>query len=440
LTPLKGLHILYRAVATGASHDSGERFPPPRCHPETRTKMLQELRDWSSQMDASSRVLWLHGPAGAGKSAIVQTLSQQLADKCLVASFFFKRGDSSRGNAWGLFPTISYQLATVLPEFQSAVLQQVEKDPSVVNKSLAIQLYDLVIKPFKTINYRGSPFILIIDGLDECNGQEIQQEILRSLGNSLHDHSPPLRILIASRPEPHIHKIFEGPCFSGLYCTTNVEQSFEDVRRYLRDQFARIQEHHDAMAMVPSPWPTAEVLERLVDKSSGYFIYASTIIKYVEDEDFRPTEQLEHIEQPDSKQADSPFATLDQLYTQILSEVPDRPRLLNILCLIIHPKSRQMTCHRIQQLLRLGPGGVHLALRRLQAVLALPANNRGEIKVYHASFRDFLMDEARSGIFCVDDLCSHLQLAQCILDAFSYTSFLKNPDWLIYREDKHPFW
>ncbi|KAJ6603651.1 NACHT domain-containing protein, partial [Mycena sp. CBHHK59/15] len=265
----------------GASHDSGERFLPPRCHPETRMKMLQKLRDWSSQTDASSRVLWLHGPAGAGKSAIAQTLSQQLeADRCLGASFFFKRGDSSRGNARGLFPTISYQLATVLPKFQSTVSQQVEKDPSVVNKTLALQLNTLVVEPFKAITYRGSPFILIIDGLDECNSQEIQQEILWLLGNSLREHSPPFRILIASRPEPHIRKIFEGPCFSGLYCPSNVEQSFQDVRRYLWAQFSRIHKHHDAMAAVPSPWPTAEVLEKLVCKSSGYFIYVSTVFKY----------------------------------------------------------------------------------------------------------------------------------------------------------------
>ncbi|KAJ6611086.1 hypothetical protein B0H10DRAFT_1758531, partial [Mycena sp. CBHHK59/15] len=166
--------------------------------------------------------------------------------------------------------------------------------------SLSIQLQNLVIEPFKITTYCSSPFIVIIDGLDECQGQGVQQDILRSLGNSLSKHSPLLRVLIASRPEPHIRKIFEGPCFSGLYCMTNVEQSFEDVRRYLQDDFARIHKHHDAMATVLSPWPTAEVIERLVRNSSGYFIYASTVIKYVEDEDFRPTERLQHIEQPDS--------------------------------------------------------------------------------------------------------------------------------------------
>ncbi|KAJ6559785.1 hypothetical protein B0H19DRAFT_992774, partial [Mycena capillaripes] len=34
------LHILHRASAGDAFHDSAERYPQPRCHPETRTKLL----------------------------------------------------------------------------------------------------------------------------------------------------------------------------------------------------------------------------------------------------------------------------------------------------------------------------------------------------------------------------------------------------------------
>ncbi|KAJ7910301.1 hypothetical protein B0H13DRAFT_1472512, partial [Mycena leptocephala] len=70
------LHLLYRASANDASYDSAERYPQPRCHPETRTSMLQELNAWSSQHNPETRILWLHGPAGAGKSAIAQSFCQ----------------------------------------------------------------------------------------------------------------------------------------------------------------------------------------------------------------------------------------------------------------------------------------------------------------------------------------------------------------------------
>ncbi|KAJ7859093.1 hypothetical protein B0H14DRAFT_2577460 [Mycena olivaceomarginata] len=46
------------------------------------------------------------------------------------------------------------------------------------------------------------------------------------------------------------------------------------------------------MVMVRYPWPSQEIVEDLVWKSSGYFIYASTVVKFVDDKNFRPTERL----------------------------------------------------------------------------------------------------------------------------------------------------
>ncbi|KAJ6504078.1 hypothetical protein C8R47DRAFT_1038323 [Mycena vitilis] len=116
-----GLNILHRAVAGGAFHDSLERYPQPRCHPETRTEMLEDLHQWSSRTDPASSILWLQGPAGAGKSAIAQSLCQMLeAEGRLGASFFFKRGNAYRGSANKLFSTIAYQLASSGPVIYAA--------------------------------------------------------------------------------------------------------------------------------------------------------------------------------------------------------------------------------------------------------------------------------------------------------------------------------
>ncbi|KAJ7913445.1 hypothetical protein B0H13DRAFT_1612545, partial [Mycena leptocephala] len=274
-------------AACDAFHNSAERYPPPRCHSETRIKMLDDLWNWAT---ASNNILWLHGPAGAGKSAVAQSLCQKLAEieGHIFASFFFKRGHSSRRNGNRMFPTISYQLAVVHPGLNRAISQNVENDPSIVDKSLSIQLQKLIIEPCRHIQSLDScPFTIIIDGLDECDGQHIQQEILRSIGNSMGDPRLRLRFLIASRPEPHIAEMFTGPCLNRFHCSFNIEQSFEDVRKYLLDEFARVhQEHHETMTSVPMPWPSLEITEQLVWKSSGYFIYASTVVKYIDDKNF----------------------------------------------------------------------------------------------------------------------------------------------------------
>ncbi|KAF7372998.1 NACHT domain-containing protein [Mycena sanguinolenta] len=77
----RGIDILHRMVALEAIHDSAESFPQPKCHPETRTKMLQDLCKWALDRNAQHSILWLHGPAGSGKSAIMQTLARKLQDR-----------------------------------------------------------------------------------------------------------------------------------------------------------------------------------------------------------------------------------------------------------------------------------------------------------------------------------------------------------------------
>ncbi|KAJ7917813.1 hypothetical protein B0H13DRAFT_2440312, partial [Mycena leptocephala] len=130
-----GLETLHRAAAGGAFHNSAERYPQPRCHPETRTQILDSLWSWSSEKNPSSTVLWLHGPAGSGKSAIAQSFCENLeAGDRLGASFFFKRGDQSCGSATKLFPTIAYELALLKnpSDLRKVISWRVKENPSIL--------------------------------------------------------------------------------------------------------------------------------------------------------------------------------------------------------------------------------------------------------------------------------------------------------------------
>ncbi|KAJ7809413.1 hypothetical protein B0H14DRAFT_2460544, partial [Mycena olivaceomarginata] len=124
-----GIDLLYRHVAMEALHDSGERFPEPACHPGTRTATMEELHSWSTDTSTESTILWLHGCAGAGKSAIAQMFAKSLqTEGRLGASFFFQRGHSKRGTWNLLIPTIAYQLATSVTELLLPIQQAVEGD------------------------------------------------------------------------------------------------------------------------------------------------------------------------------------------------------------------------------------------------------------------------------------------------------------------------
>ncbi|KAJ7690375.1 hypothetical protein B0H17DRAFT_983173, partial [Mycena rosella] len=173
------------------------------------------------------------------------------------------------------------------------------------------------------------------------------------------------------------------------------------------------------MGSAPTPWPSTHTLNHLVKKSSGYFIYASTIIKFVDDKAFRPTKRLESIENLSSDDSDSPFGALDQLYFQILSAVPVSflSNLCDILCAIANFR---LPSEQIDLLLGLEAGDARLILRSLQSVLNMGRRYNSVVTVHHASFLDFLQDHKRSSTFYIG---SHrrTKLAHSVLNALAYT-------------------
>ncbi|KAJ7461891.1 hypothetical protein FB451DRAFT_475271 [Mycena latifolia] len=415
-----GIHILHRAVALEALYNSAESFPQPRCHPKTRTSMLDTLYKWATAEHVAYPINWLHGPAGAGKSAIMQTLCRCLQDSGRFSgSFFFKRSHTTRGNAKALFMTLAYQLALHHPELKGPISESVEGDPSTVGMEMDVQFAKLIIGPCAALT-NSPPITLLIDGLDECNGNNVQQEVLRLLGSAV-SKIPMLRILIAGRPEPQISQVFKEPGMTGLYHPLDIGPSFMDIRNYLLSEFNRIHnEHEETMASVIKPWPTWDILEHLVDKSSGYFIYAATIIKFIDDRDFCPTERLAAVIKNLPTECGTPFHALDELYSQILRDVPSQSRMLNILCVIVHGSILEPSIKNIERLLDLNPGCVKLTLRRLQSLLLVPKEETDVISLHHKSFLDFLVDPNRSGKFYLGlEKCK--DLARSILRALSHS-------------------
>ncbi|KAK7000654.1 hypothetical protein R3P38DRAFT_2651501 [Favolaschia claudopus] len=418
---------LYQASSHEASYDSGDNYDRPTCHPKTRMEYLSALEDWSREENPSCpRLLWMHGPAGTGKSAIAQSFCTDHKSH-LGGSFFFKRGHPSRGNAIRVFPTLAYHLAIASPELQIAITSTIREDPGVLSKSLAIQLQKLIVAPCQAVNL-AFPLTIVIDGLDEGEIEESQQSLLAALGDAYNDWKSHLAILITSRPEAHLQSVFEESCsrftqMLEIQGSEVVMSRFDDIRTYLVDQFQRIREKHPSLHSTPILWPGDEVVEQFVEKSSGHFVYASTVVKFIDDQDWNPQERLEVVQGIEREHPSaSPFFTLDQLYTGILAQVPNQPRLLLILPVIA--ANLQLSVLQMGQLLELQPTDIQTMLRRLPSLINVPAIARAEegtndrITVHHASFLDFLNDRARAGQFHFNGTARH-RLALHILKVYS---------------------
>ncbi|KAJ7478153.1 hypothetical protein FB451DRAFT_1032598 [Mycena latifolia] len=407
---IKGIDILRPSVVTEALHNSGERFPEPACHPGTRTAILEELKSWSLNTSLDSTILWLHGCAGMGKSAIAQMFASDCqAGGCLGASFFFKRGHPRRGTWHGLFTTLAYQLAMSVPELLLPVQQAVEADKLMAGRATTVQFCQLIMEPFKNTPDLEFMPVLILDGLDECADHKVQQQLLHLFIGGIRYHHLPIRLLIASRPEPHIREILEAPetvaiCRHSVL--SNDRSAYDDIRTYLGDEFSRIYTEYTVRGINLGPsWPAPEAIEHLVKKSSGVFIYATTIIRFIDDEYCHPADHLASVLSLDSRST----APLDDLYTEILSVVPHEPLKLRILHAIWRGTSNpplSLDPEEMDSLLDLRPGTSRLTLRGLHSLFHVPPVHhrfdfRDTVHPLHASLGDYLEDSRRSGKWCV---------------------------------------
>ena len=132
-----------------------------------------------------------------------------------------------------------------------------------------------------------SPFLVVIDGLDECQGHDDQHCILTQPPDIVNTHHLPLRFLVVGCPESHLCEAFEEPALENISEKLSLYHDQGDI---LGTSFRgyTILRGTDVVEFVPTPWPSNETINRLVSKLGGYFIYAVTVIKFIDEECFSP--------------------------------------------------------------------------------------------------------------------------------------------------------
>ena len=396
--------------------------------------------DWIEDLDRQTRFLWLHGPAGAGKSAIEQTIAELCYKmNLLAASFFFSRSIGGRNEKTFLITTIVDQLIVSIPEIREHVGNALFNNPSLPTRSLEAQMDALVVQTLEAaassspdgvdfMNPR--PKVIVLDGLDECGDPESQRYILKVLLNSVSNHSIPFSFILASRPEQHIREAFDGKLLSSLTTRLVLDNKYHpdvDIRTFLQSKFRDIRDRHPSCGYLPASWPLEEDVERLVQKSSGQFIYASTVIKFLDSHRHWPPDRLDIIFGISPRGKTTPFAEMDSLYLHILMSASDNiDTALEIFAvlLFLHHRDLQVTPQFIESFLSLREGEVFMILSDLHSIISVPFPNERDspLRLFHASLGDFLTDRSRCGdTFFSDSGVCHRNIVNRIV------SHLMNP-------------
>ncbi|KAK7020680.1 hypothetical protein VNI00_017670 [Paramarasmius palmivorus] len=411
------LQVLASYTAVNATADAEARCPPPSCHPETRVKTLRSLDAWITERRNPLRVCWLNGSVGVGKSAIAQTISERYRSQ-VIGTFFFSRNDNTRDKLDPLIATIAYQCCTADPLRSTVgplIIKAIRADPQVFHSSYENQLVKLILEPFANVRHAQQnqlSNLIVIDGLDECVDLASQQRLLGFIELAIAFRTcVPLIFLLCSRPEPQIRYGIESARFISCLKRINISgDSYWDIQRYFVDKFGELRrKYQHVLRGEGETWPGTTVIWDLTRRACGQFIFAVTVIKYIDNLDELPQDRLQTIlnVEPDDV-TESPYSALDNLYRQILSTCTKWEKIYPILRLLITPLPKQFELQTLWRsivaitgLLNFRSGEVRTLLSRLHSVISISENDEYDIYIRHASFTQFLQHKARSREFHV---------------------------------------
>jgi hypothetical protein len=350
-------------------------------------------------------MFWLFGHAGSGKSTIAYTIARRFefagdsSDTVVLGgNFFCSRQFEETKLSKYIIRTIVYHLALKCKPFSEALFRSGRRET--ITQSISAQLDGLLFGPWqesedarRAETSTPSCYLIVIDALDEIDGTG-GSDFLRKLVDAMNKKSTKclsgLKFFVTSRSDNVLVAHVNSLKRKQLYRLQDVkeEEARADVATYLK-------------ASLPSLG--CPELDRLVTQAAGLFIYAATIVRYVEG--YAAAEHVERLGTlfvPISTSPQDPEETLlDNLYHQILSDARGHFKsryyldILHTFLCSAEPISTSLVTELWFPLSKTDTSIADGVLESLHAVLYTTQNNK--ILSYHKSFSDFILNRARSG-------------------------------------------
>jgi hypothetical protein len=293
-------------------------------------------------------------------------------------------------------------------------------------RSLSGDEYEAAITEFThRIKHFARPVIIVVDALDECKDLETPEKFLLALARHIHS-VPFLKVLATSRPEFSTRLALQDPSVGHL---TDVLILHEvdpvrvagDIKLYFHHRLAAIATRRRRdNSMLPIGWPPNHLVDKLVEKAAGFFIFAFTICRYLESPgDLQ--KRLESISNLDTNAKEGRLG-IDKLYQLIIDAalsnfvddetVSQCGLVIAAIVLLFDP----LSLVDLAAVLNVNPDSLRDVLRDFHSVLVIPSNENGIINTFHASFHDFLTDRTRYlGKIYVDPEQRHMEITMHLL-------------------------
>ncbi|KAM0545037.1 hypothetical protein ACHAPJ_011547, partial [Fusarium lateritium] len=150
---------------------------------------------------------------------------------------------------------------------------------------------------------------------------------------------------------------------------------------------------------LPMAWPGEENIQALVERTVPLFIFATTICRFISDRHKSPKERLRQVlEHPAWSAVDRMRATYAPVLDQLLfglSAVEKNEFILDFQLIVgtIITLESPLSAGALSRLLDVSQEKVNDSLDKLHSVLNIPESSDVPIRLFHLSFRDYLIDK-----------------------------------------------
>lgn len=404
------VHLEGIAYAAGAGLNTTKK-----CLNGTRVEILTEIVDWIEAPEpGASRVFWLFGQAGVGKSAIAHTIALRYKELGRLGSCFcFVRDRQAERRHEKLFTTIARDLADRDVRLKPLLADAIANDTSLRTTLDAVQQWQkLILEPVpKLSTVAVGNVVIVIDALDESGSETTREHILNILASTQIAELPPnFRILITSRPLPDIRNALHNAEHTKIWSMDTISTPFteRDIRLFVADKL------QDLDYTFPD-----DDLALLAKKSDGLFEWARLACEFIKSQKGGVTAQ-ERFDDLISHPSEESGMLLDDMYRVILRDIIDkstkaRQRFRSVMRQILWTLE-PLPVDSLNAMRRGFPQvtdhyDVQIILRPMASLLSGVTKSSVPVRPLHSSFYDFLTDPDRSQDFFVDLSQSHLDLS-----------------------------
>lgn len=371
------------------------------CLEGTRTEILSAVDQWTKS-PGDTRIYWLNGMAGIGKTAIAESVAWKLKSQNLLgASFFCSRYDEERRDVKRLFSTISYLLAQTYPAFAVGVLKALAKEHDLGYYAIEQQFQRLILEPASQMQHvtQQPVTFVVIDALDELAGDAGKDalELLYKYASKLNY----VHFFVTGRPQlwQHMHSISIKSQATNVVHLHDIEEDIvnQDIELYLTHKLQK-NSFLQSDELLDKDWPSSSTISLLTEKAGKLFIFAFTVYQFVTFGAADPVDRLELIlNNIKGGRFETPLNTLDELYMQILETAFNSKGLLSheraimynslqTMLLVYIPQS--IIC--IREFMGYSVSNLMPLLKPLSSIIQLPDSLNLPVTLFHASFFDFI--------------------------------------------------